>query len=67
MTQEVWICDDCRGSGIFRDGLSTCCFCEGTGQYTYRDHKAYQSWVRELSDKQKAALEEAKAQRPSPK
>jgi len=53
---KLHTCGDCGGSGIFRDKISTCCFCEGTGQMTDKQMKAYRSWLSCQQDKAKEEL-----------
>jgi RecJ-like exonuclease len=53
-------CLDCEGSGIFRDKVSTCPFCEGTGEMTQKQRNSYHNWVGAMPPDQKQALLEAK-------
>jgi DnaJ-class molecular chaperone len=54
-------CADCNGTGIFRDKVSTCCFCEGLGQMDEKQYCSYKYWVAARGDEARKDLERAKS------
>jgi DnaJ-class molecular chaperone len=63
--EKSHVCADCSGTGIFRDKVSTCCFCEGTGQMDRKQYRSYRDWVAAMGEEARKELEKAKAGEPS--